>query len=143
MEADNLPEVICEVCKKSYGTGCSRTQAPDCAAHYADGFIYGHYESDFDIQKIRLTGVDLPRVVDPVCDDCIRGWIAEGKAYAVGEFCDFDAFGELPLNCELCQAHTPTSKERFKLAVFDDNGRASYLSLCLSCFEKRNDRGVA
>lgn len=138
VDYDNPPEVICGVCHKNYGKGYgSSTQGHDCAAHYDRGFIYGHYGSDFDVTKLRLTGVDLPDKVDPVCDECIRGWVYTGKAMPMGEYMDFDAFRELPVECQACKAPTPTYRERFKYSYVDSDRRPWVLSLCASCFEKK------
>lgn len=83
--------VRCGVCKATFPSGYGATQAPHCAAHLAEGVVYGHYGSAHDLTKLAWTAPEpAPADVDPVCDSCIDCWIAQGKLAPAGVYLDFD-----------------------------------------------------
>lgn len=82
---DQHPRIPCAHCGKRYRTALpdsdTSTQGVGCAAHYANGVVYGHYGSEIaDMQRFPVTAPGLPPELDPVCDACIRGWVAAGYA---------------------------------------------------------------
>ena len=86
--------VACGACGAEYRRMGSDTQGVDCACHYANGVVYGHYGSDFDAYKYAVSDALREQLVaeriDPVCDVCIRKWITAGSATLAGEYMDFN-----------------------------------------------------
>lgn len=82
-QADN--EVMCKTCEKIYDQGVvSPTQATGCAASVVSGpgdqvKILGHYGSKHDLTLFKFLRSPLTFGVDPVCDECIDRFVADGR----------------------------------------------------------------
>lgn len=104
-EEVGAPRVECAVCKRDCGRGYSKTQAADCASAIkrgSDGRLYltCHYGSELDGDAYEVvptvtTSTQMPFAeADPVCDVCVRGYVAAGVAVLVGDFLHDEAVAE-------------------------------------------------
>lgn len=86
------PRVECAVCKCDYGQSGvgEKTQGDRCASAVRaseDGrtYVTCHYGSDFGGNAYEVVG-GMDDEADPVCDTCLRRWIAQGRIVFVGDF---------------------------------------------------------
>lgn len=82
-EEDEHVTVTCSVCGRAWSGSdvINKTQAYGCAAEAHDGDVLtGFYGSaSIDMESWRLVGDVRLADGDLVCDDCVRGWQADGS----------------------------------------------------------------